>query len=67
MGSAGICRNEVGPPVNPDKFGLFSYNRKRKLEDFFDPQFFEVKLSISGSVKFVGIILYYALTFRRHV
>ena len=43
--------------VNPDKTGLVAFTRKRKFPWFFEPQFFGVKLSLSGSVKYVGVIL----------
>ena len=67
LSTAGIWRNEVGQSVNTDESGLVSYNRKRKFQGFFEPQFFEVKLSLSGSVKFLGIILDSPLTWRERV
>ena len=38
--------NEVGLSVNPDKTGLVTFTRKRKLQGFFKPQLFGVKLSL---------------------
>jgi hypothetical protein len=35
--------DEVGLSVNPDKTGLIAFTRKRKLQVFFEPQFFRVK------------------------
>jgi len=35
--------NEVGLSVNPDKTELVAFTRKRKLQGFFEPQFFGVK------------------------
>jgi len=67
LSTAGIWRNEVGQSVNTDESGLVSYTRKRKFQGFFEPQFFEVKLSLSGSVKFLGIILDSPLTWRERV
>jgi hypothetical protein len=50
--------NEVGLSVNSDNTGLVTFTRKRKLQGFFEPQLFGVKLSLSGSVKYLGVILY---------
>jgi len=49
--------NEVRLLVNPDKTGLLAFTRKRKLPGFFQPQFLGAKLSLSGSVKYLGVIL----------
>ena len=57
--------NKVRLSVNPDKTGL-TLTRKRKLLGFFEPQFFGVKLSILGSVKYLGVILNTRLTCRKH-
>jgi len=57
-----IWCNKVGPSVNPDKPGLVALNRKRKLQGFFEPQLFGVKLSLSGSVKYLGVIVDSQLT-----
>ena len=49
--------NEVGLSVNPDRIGLVACTSKRKLQGFFEPHFFGVKLSLSGSVKYLGVVL----------
>jgi hypothetical protein len=59
-------RNDVGLSVNPDKTGLVAFTRKRKLPDFFK-QLFRIKLGLSGSVKYLRVILGSPLTWREHV
>jgi len=59
--------NKVGLLVNPDKTGHIALTRKRKLPSFFEPQFFGVKLSLTGSVKYLAVILDSQLTWREHV
>ena len=52
-----IWHDEVGLSVNPDKTGLVAFTKKRKLQGFFEPQLFGVKLRLSRSVKYLGVIL----------
>jgi len=54
--------NGVRLSVNPDKIGSVAFTRKRKLPGFFEPQFFGVQLSLSGLVKYLGVILDSQLT-----
>jgi hypothetical protein len=61
-----IWCNEVGLSVNPDKTGLVAFTRKRKLQGFFEPHFFGVKLSLLRSVKYLEVILDSRLTWRVH-
>jgi len=62
-----IWCNEVGLSVNPDKTGLIAFTRKRKLQGFLESQLFGIKLSLSGSVQYLGVILDSRLTWREHV
>jgi hypothetical protein len=59
--------NEVGLSVKPDKTGLLTFTRKRKLPGFSEPRLFGVKLRVSRSVKYLGVILDSRLTLREHV
>jgi hypothetical protein len=58
---------EFGLLVNPDKTGLVAFTRKRKPQGFFEAQTFGVKLSLSGLVKHLVVILDSPLTWREHV
>jgi hypothetical protein len=59
--------NEIKLLVNPDNTELVAFTRKRKLPGFFEPHFFGVTLSLSRSVKYLGVILDPLLTWRKHV
>ena len=59
--------NEVGLSVNPDKTGLVVFTRKRSVQRFFEPQLFGVQVSLSGAVRYLGVILESRLTWREHV
>ena len=56
--------NKVRLSVNPPKTGIIAFTMKRKLPGFFESQFFGVKLSLSGSVKYLGVLLDSLLTWR---
>ena len=62
-----IWCNEIGLSVNPDKTGFVAFTRKRKRLGLFEPQFIGVKLSLMGSVKYLGVILDSRLTWREYV
>jgi hypothetical protein len=62
-----IWCNKVGLSVNPDKTGLIAFTRKRKLQGFFEPQLLGVKLSLSGLVKYLRVILDSGLNWREHI
>jgi hypothetical protein len=62
-----IWCNKVGLSVNLDKTVLVVFTRKRKLQGFFEPQLSGVKLHLSGSVKYLGVILDSQLTWREHL
>jgi len=55
------CRRP-GLLVNPDKTGIFTFTRKRKLTGFFEPRLFGKTLQRSMSVKYLGVILDSRLT-----
>jgi len=59
--------NEVGLTVNPDKTELVAFTKKRKLQGFFEPYFFGARLSLSGSVKYLGVTLDSRFDWRKHV
>ena len=67
LSSVEIWCNEVRLLVNPNKTGLVAFTRKGKLQGFFEPQIFGVKLSLLRSVKYLGVIPDYRLTWREHV
>jgi hypothetical protein len=62
-----IWCNKVRLSVNPDKTGLVAFTRNGKLQGFFEPHFFGVKLSLSRLVKYLGVILDSRLTWREHI
>jgi hypothetical protein len=62
-----IWCSKVRLSVNPGKTELVAFIRKRKLQGFFEPQLSGVKLSLSGSVKYLGVIVDSQLTWKEHV
>jgi hypothetical protein len=64
LSTVAIRCSEVGLSVNP---GLVAFTRKRKLQGFFEPQLSGVKLSLSGSVKYLGVILDSQMTWKEHL
>lgn len=52
--------------VNPDKTELL-LTRKRRLPGFFEPHFFGVTLHHFMSVKYIGVVLDFQLSWREHV
>ena len=65
LSTVAIRCSDVGLSVNPDKVGLVAFTRKIKFRGFFERSF-GVKLSLSGSVKYLGVILDSRLTWREH-
>jgi hypothetical protein len=59
--------NEAGLSVNPDKNELVAFTRKKELLGFFEPHILGVTLSLSRSVKYLGVILDSRLTWRENV
>jgi hypothetical protein len=59
--------NEVGLTVNTDMNELVVFKRKRKLPGFFEPHFWRIILSLSRSVKYLGVIMEPRLIWREHV
>jgi hypothetical protein len=53
--------------VNPDKTGLVTFTRRRKLPGFFEPRLFGTTLQSSGSTKNLGVILDARLTWKEYV
>jgi hypothetical protein len=67
LSTAELWLSGVGLSVNPDKTGLVAFTKKRKLQGFFEPHLCGVKLSLSGSVKYLGVILGSRLTWKEDV
>ena len=51
----------------PTRLDLLHSLKKRKLKGFFEPYFFGARLSLSGSVKYLGVTPDSRLTRREHV
>ena len=65
--SAGeIWCDEVGLLFKQDKTVLAAFTRKIKLQEFFEPQLSGIKLRLSWSVKYLGVILDSRLNWREH-
>ena len=57
---------KFGLSVNPDKTGLVVFTR-RKLPNFFEPQYFGVTLYCSIYISYLGVVLDSWLTWKKHM